>query len=155
MKLNPELDLELVRTLHAPVSLVWEAWTKPEHLEKWFCPKPWYVTDSVVELRPGGAFEFTMHGPDGEEFTNRGCILEVETEQKLVFTDALSQNYRPNKEPFMTAFVLFEDKGDVTEYRAIATHNDVESVKKHVEMGFHSGWGTAADQLDELLQSMK
>jgi len=63
--INPKLDLVLVRVVDVPRHLVWEAWTKPEHLKVWFCPKPWGVSDCEIDLRPGGVFRTTMLSPDG------------------------------------------------------------------------------------------
>ncbi len=48
--------LELILDLDAPREKLWRCWTEPKLLEKWFCPKPWYVTDARIDLRPGGEF---------------------------------------------------------------------------------------------------
>ena len=53
---DPKLDLVLERVIDVPRRLVWEAWTRPEHLKEWFCPKPWGVSDCEIDLRPGGIF---------------------------------------------------------------------------------------------------
>ena len=52
--IDPKLDLVLERVVDVPVHLVWKAWTEPEHLKPWFCPKPWYVSECEIDLRPGG-----------------------------------------------------------------------------------------------------
>jgi uncharacterized protein YndB with AHSA1/START domain len=92
---DPRLDLVLERLVDAPSQLVWEAWTRPEHLKKWFCPLPWKTTDCEIDLRPGGIFRTVMRGPEGQEFRNVGCYLEVIENEKLVFTSALLPGYRP------------------------------------------------------------
>ncbi len=76
-----------------------------------------------------------------------GCYLEVVPHRRLTFTDALGPGYRPNKEPFMTATILFTPDGSGTRYAAIVRHADPEAKKKHEDMGFFNGWGTALDQL--------
>ena len=60
-----ETDLVLERTLDAPVDLVWECYTNPEHLKKWFAPKPYEISEIEMDLKPGGVFRIRMTGPDG------------------------------------------------------------------------------------------
>ena len=147
MKIDPALDLVLERVVDVPPELVWVAWTKPEHLKKWFTPAPWTVTACEIDLRPGGIFSTTMRSPEGQEFPNVGCYLEVVPQKRLVFTDALLPGYRPAQNPFMTAIIAIEPHGSGTRYIATALHHNEAARKKHEEMGFHHGWGTSLDQL--------
>ena len=146
-KLNPKLDLVLERVVDVPPALVWEAWTKPEHLRHWFTPKPWTVKHCEVDLRPGGTFRTIMGGPAGEEHDVAGCYLEVVPQKRLIWTDALLPGFRPSANPFFTAIVELEPSGKGTRYTATAIHRDEDGRKKHEEMGFHQGWGTVLDQL--------
>jgi uncharacterized protein YndB with AHSA1/START domain len=145
--IDPTRDLVLERTVDVPPELVWLAWTTPKHLMKWFTPAPWTVTACEIDLRPGGIFSTTMRSPEGQEFPNVGCYLEVVPHKRLVFTDALLPGYRPAQTSFMTAIIDIEPSGSGTRYTATALHNDEAARKKHEEMGFHHGWGTALDQL--------
>ena len=92
-------ELAIRRRLAAPRAAVWRCWTEPELLKQWFCPKPWHVTEAVIDLRPGGRFFTRMAGPmpDGSQadMPNEGCFLSVEPERRLVFTDALHAGWRP------------------------------------------------------------
>jgi uncharacterized protein YndB with AHSA1/START domain len=126
---------------------VWDAWTKAEQLKHWFTPAPWKTSECEIDLRPGGRFRTVMNGPDGEVVDSEGCYLEIDPGRKLVWTDALAADYRPQSAPFLTGIVLLEDAGEGTKYTAIAKHADPESKTKHEEMGFHQGWGAALDQL--------
>jgi uncharacterized protein YndB with AHSA1/START domain len=146
-KIDPKLDLVLERVIDVPPELVWRCWTEPEHLKPWFAPKPWTTTHCEIDLRPGGKFATTMRSPEGEDFPNAGCYLEVVPKSRLVWTDALLPGYRPSLEPFFTAVLTFEPEGTGTRYKAVAIHRDPEGRKKHEEMGFHEGWGTVLDQL--------
>jgi uncharacterized protein YndB with AHSA1/START domain len=151
---DPTLDLVLERNIDVPPHLVWKAWTEPEHLKPWFTPKPWQTVHCEIDLRPGGKFRTIMRGPEGQEFDNSGCYLEVVPMKRLVWTDALLPGYRPSSEPFMTAILTLEAKGGGTRYVATAVHRDVENRKKHEEMGFFQGWGTALDQLVAYVKSL-
>ena len=56
MDLNPALDLELVRHFSVPPALIWRCWTEPALLCQWFCPKPWGVSEAVIDLRRRSVF---------------------------------------------------------------------------------------------------
>ena len=92
---DPELDLVLERVVDVPPRLVWEAWTRPEHLRRWFVPRPWEIVRCEVDLRPGGAFSFTMRSPEGQEFPHTGCYLEIVPGTRLSWTDVLLPGFRP------------------------------------------------------------
>src|SRR5664279_149869 len=92
---DSKLDLVLERVIDVPRELVWKAWTQPEHLKKWFTPVPWQTMECEIDLRPGGIFRTLMRGPEGQQFDNSGCYLEIVTNEKLVWTGALGPGYRP------------------------------------------------------------
>ena len=155
IKINPELDLVLERDIDVPVELVWKAWTTPEHLREWFAPKPWAIIACEIDLRPGGALSFTMRSPDGQEFPNTMCYLEVAPLERLIFTDTLQAGYRPSANPFFSATLDLEKRGAGTHYKACAIHGTPESRKKHEEMGFHDGWGTVLTQMVDYIKAGK
>lgn len=161
--MTDHLDLVLERTIDAPRDLVWKAWTTPEHLKRWFAPKPYEISELELDLRPGGIFRLRMTGPDGFDtgHGNPGCVLEVIEGEKLVWTSALAPGYRPAEpgegcESFpMTAIVTMADSGNgQTLYRAVALHKTMADRDMHEAMGFQEGWGTCADQLQELAQEL-
>jgi uncharacterized protein YndB with AHSA1/START domain len=93
---DPRLDLVLERIVDVPQELVWAVWTTPEHLKHWFTPVPWKTVDCEIDLRPGGIFRTVMRSPEGKEFPNVGCYLEIVKNEKLVWTNALTPGYRPS-----------------------------------------------------------
>lgn len=159
---DPKLDLLFERIIDVPPELVWMAWTTPEHLKKWFTPAPWTTVDCEIDLRPGGIFRTVMRSPEGEEFPNVGCYLEIVENKKLVWTNALAPGYRPCKplaampcDTFtFTAVLSLEPHEKGTKYTALVIHGDEEGRRKHEEMGFHEGWGQALDQLVESVRGM-
>lgn len=161
--MNDNLDLVLERTINAPRDLVWKAWTTPEHLKRWFAPKPYEISELELDLRPGGIFRLRMVGPDGFDtgHGNPGCVLEVVEGERLAWTSALAPGFRPAEmgegcESFpMTAIVTMADAGaGKTLYRAVALHKSPADRDTHEQMGFQEGWGKCADQLEELAQEL-
>ena len=152
-KPDPKLDLVLERVVDVPQALVWEAWTKPEHLKKWFTPAPWTIAACEVDLRPGGLFRVDMRSPDGKESSDiRGCYLDVIPQERLVWTDALTAGYRPSAKPFITAIITFAAAGAGTRYTATVLHNSEAERRRHEDMGFFDGWGTVLDQMVALIK---
>lgn len=148
-------DLVLERTIAATPDKVFRAYTDPDLLSQWFAPRPWRITDAVIEPRPGGRMSFVMHGPNGERFPNTGVYLEVVSDRLLVSTDAFTPGWKPAGQPFMVARIELEPTGDgQTRLRAIASHWNQATMDQHLAMGFHEGWGQVADQLNELVQSL-
>jgi uncharacterized protein YndB with AHSA1/START domain len=154
MTLDPETDLSFTRTLAAPRSLIWECWTTPEHIKKFFVPRPHVVTDCEIDLRVGGRF-YTTFDVEGNIMQNKGVFLEIVDGERLVFTDAYSEGWKPAADPFMTAILTFaDDPAGGTIYTATARHRSPEARLSHEEMGFFDGWGTVAAQLDAYAASL-
>lgn len=146
--LDPATDLSLTRILAAPRALIWECWTSPAHIPHFFIPAPHRVTAVDIDLRIGGRFNTTFD-VEGQVMDNCGVFLEIVPGERLVFTDAYSEGWKPAPNPFMTALLLLSDApGGGTVYTAIARHRNAESRQSHEEMGFHDGWGTVATQLE-------
>ncbi len=151
----PSLSLAIERVLDAPVASLWRCWTEPDLLKQWFCPRPWRVTEALIELRPSGRFAVVMNGPDGEEARMTGVYLQIEWEKQIVFTNAFREAWIPSEKAFMVGDVRFDPMADGrTLYRASAHHWTEEDMKTHEAMGFHAGWNKAADQLEELARTL-
>ena len=161
---DPRLDLVFERNVDIAPELIWRAWTTPEQLKQWFTPAPWTTVDCEIDLRPGGLFRTTMRSPEGQEFPNLGCYLEIVENEKLVWTNALAPGFRPVLQQaadaaecgmfFFTAVIALAPHGAGTRYTALVIHADEEGRKKHEAMGFHEGWGKALDQLVALIKKM-
>lgn len=147
-----ESDLTISRIIKAPVPLVWKAWAEREHFEKWWIPEPIVCRVVKMDMRPGGGFETEMSEAGGDFKPHvEGCFLDIVPQQRIVFTTCLTEGWRP-LEPWLalTAVITMEADGDATRYTARVMHRNDEDCRKHEEMGFHDGWGTAIDQLGKL-----
>lgn len=154
MILDPETDLSFTRSIDAPRALIWECWTKPEHIPHFFVPRPHTVESCEIDLRVGGRFNTTFN-VEGNLMANNGVYLEVVPERRLVFTDTYTEGWKPAPDPFMTAILDLDDNGKGgTTYTATARHRSSESRQRHEEMGFYDGWGTVVTQLEEYIRTL-
>jgi uncharacterized protein YndB with AHSA1/START domain len=158
---DPRLDLVLERVVPVPRERVWAAWTTPEQIKQWFTPAPWSTVDCEIDLRPGGIFRTVMRSPEGQEFPNVGCYLEILPNEKLVWTNVLAPGFRPItvsspagdcSDLLFTAVITLEPHPNGTKYTALVLHKDEADRKQHDEIGFQEGWGKALDQLVALAQ---
>lgn len=100
---KPDLEIRATRTFRAPPERVFDAWTDPAKLARWFGPDGFTTTTHEFDLRPGGAWRHTMRGPDGKEYPNHIVFVEVDRARKLVYDHV-------SPPPFRTT-VTFEPEG--------------------------------------------
>jgi uncharacterized protein YndB with AHSA1/START domain len=130
-------ELYIERALNAPVELVWEVFTKPEHIANWWGPNGFTNTIFTMDVRVGGVWDFVMHGPDGKDYKNRSVYQEIVPFKKIVF-DHLAPNF--------TTTIEFESIGDKTELKwhmlfetaelfeaVVKAHNAAEGLKQNID----------------------
>ena len=88
--LTKPTDRELVftRVFDAPRELLFEVWTDPKHLEKWWGPNGFRTETFSIDVRVGGEWRHVMHGPDGRDYKNRIVFSEVQAPERLVYRHA-------------------------------------------------------------------
>ncbi|MBJ8348356.1 SRPBCC domain-containing protein [Antrihabitans sp. YC2-6] len=154
--MNPDLDLTLHRVIKAPRTSVWNAWTNPASLSRWWLPAPTLCRVERLDVRPAGAF-VTKMSDDGTEFVPHldACFLDVEEGERLVFTTAVDSGWRPatGVQIQMTAEITLSDHADGTDYHVLVRHGDPASRARHEELGFADGWGTVTNQLTTLVEN--
>ncbi|MBI1250713.1 MAG: polyketide cyclase [Alphaproteobacteria bacterium] len=160
MTFNPETDLEISRFLAAPRAKLWRAWSDPNNLKEWWCPKPWVTEVKAFEFYPGGSFHTYMTGPDGQggtgESDNPGCFLEIVPQERIVGTSAMVGGWRPVVSWMpMTSIHSFKDEAGGTRYRAHVIHMTSDARQQHLDMGFEHGWGLMISQLEEFAKALK
>ena len=141
--------LTIKRSFSAPIKLVWEAWTQPEHIAQWWGPKGMDTKIVEHDFREGGAWKYVMLMPNGNEFTSEG-VYSVIVELEKIFSSA---EFKP-----MTTGVeiqaLFEENGDKTNFTFNCVHPTEEYCKQQEQMGFYNGWGSVFNGLEEHLQEL-
>jgi uncharacterized protein YndB with AHSA1/START domain len=99
-------ELRISRVLNAPIELVWEVWTDPEHLKQWWGPDGFTNTITKMEIRKDGEWSLVMHGPDGTDYKNESIFKEIIKHKKIVY-DHVSG-------PRFLATIEFEAQGNKT-----------------------------------------
>jgi len=112
-----EREIVMTRVFAAPRRLVFDAWTKPELLQRWYGARGWSLPVCEIDLRPGGTYRYVMQGPDGAQVTLRGAFREVDPPERLVSTEAFEgfsdEGWRPEDDTLST-MVLTELNGTTT-----------------------------------------
>ncbi len=78
-------ELKIARIYEAPLKAVWGAWTDQEQVAKWWGPRGFSITTHSKDLKTGGRWHYTMHGPDGTDYPNKTVYLEVDEYKRLVY----------------------------------------------------------------------
>ncbi len=139
--------LVLTRRFEAPRRLVFDAWTRPEHLQRWQgAPEGFTTTVHDVDLRPGGAYRICMRSPDGVDHWLKGAYREVVAPERLVFTHAwLGADGMPGPETLVT--ISFTQLGEMTE--VTLRQSGFASVASRD--GHAVGWGSMLRRLEGYL----
>jgi uncharacterized protein YndB with AHSA1/START domain len=151
---EPEGDRELVitRSFDAPARLMFEAWSKPEHLKKWFGPVGYPVTMCEMDFRKGGQWRAAMTGPTGTQQTPFGGeYLEIVPGRKIVFSNGFEL---PGAEK-MIMTVTFDEQGAKTLLTIHTLFASIAQKATHVGAGMAEGIASGLDQLTDVVAAMK
>ena len=143
-----ERELVVMRTINAPARIVFEAFTKPELLRRWWVPKSLDISllSCEADVRVGGKYRFVFGHGDAQTMAFFGRYLEVVPPSRLVWT-----NEEGNGDAAVTT-VTFEEKGGKTFLVLHELHPSKEAVDEAI--GFGEGLRETFQQLDELLVTL-
>ncbi|HXV19601.1 MAG TPA: SRPBCC domain-containing protein [Desulfuromonadales bacterium] len=83
-------ELVITRVFKAPRDLVWQAWTEPETMKRWWGPKGFTAPVCRIDLRVGGVYHNCMRSPEGQDFWSTGIYREIVPSERLVCTDSFA-----------------------------------------------------------------
>jgi uncharacterized protein YndB with AHSA1/START domain len=146
---NKSNELKISRIYDAPVKLVWDAWTDPKQVAKWWGPRGFTLTTHSKDLTVGGTWVYTMHGPDGVDYPNITTYHEVEKYSKLVYDHGANEN---QPALFRVTVLFSENKGktkmDMT--MTLPTAEAAQATKKFIKSaGGDSTWDRLAEYLEK------
>ena len=134
--------ITISRNFDAPLDLVWEAWTSPEHIANWWGPNGMETTIVKHNFEVGGEWEYTMKMPNGGDFLSFGKYTQIEP-KSLIETTA---NFIPMTEG-VTLNIGFIAKGDTTDFVFKVIHPTEAYCKQQENMGIYNGWGSVFNSL--------
>lgn len=140
--------ITIERTFNAPLALVWEAWTQPEHIASWWAPNGAKLDIVEHNFTVGGKWKFSMPMPNGGEFISEGVYMEIVEKEKIVFT----ADFKPMTEN-VEIHVLFKADGNKTSFTFHCIHETEEYCRQQEKMGVYNGWGSAFDRLEVFVNS--
>lgn len=116
-------EIRLTRLLNAPVELVWEVFTDPEHIKHWWGPNGFTNTITKMDVEPEGEWDLVMHGPDGADYKNKSVFREVIKHKKIV--------HEHMSVPKFLTTIDFEERGKQTQ---ISWHMLFESREQFIQV---------------------
>lgn len=140
-------EIRLTRVYDAPLRAVWDAWTVLEQVETWWGPRGFTLRTHQKDLRPGGTWRYTMHGPDGVDYPNVTRYLEVEPYAKLVY-DHGGTDDRP---ALFRVTVTFAESGGKTTMEMTSTLPSPEAAAEMAKFIKQAGGDATWDRLAEHL----
>jgi uncharacterized protein YndB with AHSA1/START domain len=162
-----ERDFFITRGFDAPRALVWQAWTEPGRIARWWGPNGFSNPVCEMDLRPGGAYRLVMRSPEGEDYPITGEVRELVAPALLVMTldcaehpaewheavRAGSGRVGPNPAGTMVQTVRFEDLGGKTRLSISTRFESTEIRDAMVKMGMNEGWSQSLGRLAQHVET--
>jgi uncharacterized protein YndB with AHSA1/START domain len=146
--INKSSDLQIIRVFDAPLDAVWDAWTDPDQVAQWWGPRGFSITTHSRDLRTGGHWNYTMHGPDGADYQNTTKYLEVEKHSKLIY----DHGGTADSAPLFRVTVLFSESHGKTMMNMTMSLPNPEAAEKTRNFIKRAGGDATWDRLAEYLE---
>jgi uncharacterized protein YndB with AHSA1/START domain len=153
MELAGDREIVISRTFNGPARIVFDAWTKPELVRRWWAPKSLGVTlaSCDADVRPGGKYRYVLIGRKGEEIAFSGRYVEIVPPSRLVYTQVFEPMADAGE---MTISMTFEERDGKTHVVSHEVYPSAEARDAAISSGMEHGMREAMDQLDELVASL-
>ena len=148
LKVTTPTDREIVmtRVFDAPRRLVFDAFSKPELLKRWFGPRGWSLVVCEVDLKVGGGFRFVLRGPNGKEMGMRGVYREIVPPERSIHMESFDDY--PGESQVTAVFI---EQGGKTTLTATVLYPSREVRDAVINSGMEHGAAESYDKLAELL----
>ena len=156
LKITAPGDLEIVMTrdFNAPSRLVFEAWTRCDHLKRWWGPPTWSLPECEIDLRAGGSWRYLMRGQDGEEMSMYGEYIEVGAPTRLVSTENFAGEwFEPMGSGSVNTLVL-EERNGKTMMTITSRYKSQQARDGVMQFPMEEGAEESFKRLDELLDQL-
>lgn len=144
-------EITISRLIHAPRELVFDAWTDPKHLIKWWGPQGFTNTFHEINVKPGGVWRFIMHGPDGVDYPNFIIFRELVKPERITWTHGEDENEATH----FQSSAIFEREGNHTRLTLKSLFPTAEERDRVIrEYGAIEGGNSTLDSLEEYVAQM-
>ncbi len=153
MELRSDREIVISRTFNGPARIVFDAWTRPELVKRWWAPRSLGVSVVSIDadVRVGGGYRYVLLPAGGEEFAFSGTYTEITPHSRLVYT----QVFEPMRDAGeMVVTVTFEEQDGRTRMVSREVYPSREARDASLEAGMEHGMRETMDQLDELVASL-
>jgi len=144
-------EIVMTRLIDAPRELVFRAFTDPKQVGKWWGPRGFTTTTHEMSVKPGGAWRFIMHGPDGTDWPNKIVYREVVRPERLVYDHSGEGANDPHR---FHVTVTFTDKNGMTEIVMASLFPSLAARDAVLKFGALEGGGQTLDRLADYLPTI-
>ncbi len=143
------------REFAAGLELVWDAWTKPELLDRWWAPKPFKAKTKSMDFRVGGSWLYAMIGPGNATHWSKADYKKIETRKMFSRLDGFcNENGQINPDLPQTLWtVAFSEKEGTSRVNVLLEYKDLADLEQIIKMGFREGFTAGLENLDQCIIS--
>ncbi len=146
--------VSMTREFRAELSLVWDAYTKPELLDQWWAPKPFASRTKVMEFREGGRRFYAMVSPEGQERWSIQKYKSITPKSNFKFFNTFSDENENPELPGSDWDLNFSENGGTTKVSISIYNESLERLERMIEFGFVEGAKLQLKNLEELLKEL-
>jgi uncharacterized protein YndB with AHSA1/START domain len=152
-----EQEFVVERQFNAPRTLMFQVFTQPEHLKRWWAPQPYSLPTCTIDLRPGGIWHYSMRSPEGQEHWARSVYREIVPPEKLVYTSTFADEHANPIEgvPEHLTTIIFTEEGGKTKATASIQFTSAAALKVALDMGMQQGMNMTWDYLVGYVQELQ
>jgi uncharacterized protein YndB with AHSA1/START domain len=145
--LPSDREIHITRVFDAPADLVFDVWTSPDAVRRWWSDETAPVVACDIDLRVNGIWRYVIRTPDGSELAWSGVYREIERPHRLVTTEV----FEPFPDALAVNTMTLEEHDGVTTMRVTVLHATKEARDGHLNAGMESGMQLALNRVDDLL----
>ncbi len=152
-----EQEVIVQRQFSAPRTLLFQVFTQPEHLKRWWAPPPFTVPVCTIDLRPGGIWHYCLRSPEGQDQWARSVYREIVPPEKLVYTTTFADEHANPIEGMpehLTTVILTEEAGK-TRVIARVQFASAAALSVALDIGILQGMSMTWEYLVEYVQELQ
>ena len=143
-------QIVITREFDAPARLVWQAWTTPELVKRWWAAERGEVTSVEVDLRVGGSWRNVMVANGGFEVAFHGEYREIVPHERIVSTEV----FEGMPDAFSLNTLTLTERDGRTTLTVLVEHQSKEHRDAHINSGMEGGMQEAMDKLEQVAVSL-